>query len=184
MANSRLSRIQEAVKWAAKLHRGQDRDGPDPLPYITHPLEVLSLVRYRAGVVDEDVLCAAALHDVAEMCGVQRSEVEKRFGPKVASLVMELTRREPGPEEVVGLSRDEVWQVRSDILLEEIRAMSPEAKTVKLADRLSNVVEGLGTRKGKKLERYRRQTFLILEIVPREVSPALWEAIRKALDGV
>jgi guanosine-3',5'-bis(diphosphate) 3'-pyrophosphohydrolase len=181
MAKPELSLLQEAVKWAARLHRGQDRDGPYPLPYLTHPMDVLSLVRYKAGVTDEDILCTAALHDVMEMCGVDREDVEKRFGPRVASLVVELTRREPSLEETAGLSKDAVWQLRSDILLEEIRMMSPEARIVKLADRLSNVVEGLATRKGKRLERYRRQSFLILEIVPRETAPALWDGIRQAL---
>jgi len=145
-------------------------------------MEVLSLVRYKAGVVDEDVLCAAALHDVVELCGVDSAEVRKRFGARVAGLVAELTRRETSVEEAARLSKDALWQLRSTILLEEIRGMSPEARIVKLADRLSNVVEGLATRKGKRLERYRRQTFLILEIVPRETAPALWDGIKRALD--
>jgi guanosine-3',5'-bis(diphosphate) 3'-pyrophosphohydrolase len=182
MLKAVISPLHKAVKLAAKLHRGQDREGPDPLPYITHPLQVLSLVRHKAGIKDEDVLCAAVLHDLVEMGGASADEIDKRFGPKVAALVTELTRREPTAEEAAGLSRDELWQLRSDILLDEIRDMSPQAKAIKLADRLSNLEEGLATRKGKKLDRYVRQSFLILEIVPREVSPSLWDGIREALD--
>lgn len=182
MLKAVISPLHKAVKLAAKLHRGQDRDGADPLPYLTHPLQVLSLVRYKAGIKDEDVLCAAVLHDVVEMGGASASDIDKRFGPRVAALVTELTRREPDAAEIAGLSRDEIWQLRSDILLDEIRDMSPQAKAIKLADRLSNLEEGLATREGKKLERYVRQTYLILEIVPREAGPQLWDAIREALD--
>jgi hypothetical protein len=67
------------------------------------------------------------------------------------------------------------------MLLEEIGRMSPDAQCVKLADRLSNVREGRRTKLGDKLTRYLGQTYLILETIPREVNPGLWDAIRDEL---
>lgn len=184
MSKPKLSRLQEAVKWAAKLHRGQDRDGPSPLPYLTHPLDVMSKLRYVAGLADEDLLCAAALHDVVEESNVDPAEIGKRFGDRVRSLVEAVTRKEPTAAEIAGLSPDEVWQLRSDRMIEEIKAMSLEAKTLKLADRLSNLTEGLKLKEGKKLGRYVQQSFLILEVIPREVNSALWDAIKLQLEVV
>jgi (p)ppGpp synthase/HD superfamily hydrolase len=182
MPKPKLSRLQEAVKWAAKLHRGQDRDGACPVPYLAHPLEVLGNLRYRGGVTDEDLLCAAVLHDVVEECGVDLADIEKRFGPRVRGLVAEVTRREPTAQESKGMTPEEVWQLRADWMLEDIKRMSPEAKSLKLADRWSNLIASLATREGAKLDRYVQQTFLILEAIPREVNPALWDGVKKVLD--
>ncbi len=183
MAKEKLSRLQEAVKWASKLHRGQDRDGPAALPYLTHPLEVLCNLRYKGGVTDEDMLVASVLHDVVEECGVEPEEIGRRFGPRVRELVSEVTRAEPSASEIAGMSADEVWQLRADRLLDEIKGMGPEARTLKLADRLSNVGACLKLREGKKRDRYVRQSFLILEVIPRETNPELWDAVREALSG-
>jgi GTP diphosphokinase / guanosine-3',5'-bis(diphosphate) 3'-diphosphatase len=129
----RYPKVQEAIRWAAKLHEGQERDGEDALPYITHPVEVLVNLRYVGGVTDEDLLCAAVLHDTIEECGAEPAEIERKFGPRVRALVEELTRREPSEEETRELSREETWQLRADMLLEEIGRMSPDAQRVKLA---------------------------------------------------
>lgn len=181
MAKDSLSILQDAVRFAAKHHRGQDRDGDAALPYITHPIDVMNRLRYQAGVEDLEILAAAALHDVIEECGVALDEIESRFGPRVAGLVGELTRSEPTPEEIAGLEPEAVIEFRSRMLLEDIAKMSPDAQIVKLADRGSNLYASLSTRSGEKRARYVRQSYLILETVPREVSPPLWDAIQTLL---
>lgn len=175
MANADL---QAAVAWACELHRDQWREGDVPIPYICHPLEVLSLLRYLAKVDDPVMMCAAVLHDVLEETTATKGQVKQRFGVDVASLVQELTRREPTAKQTEGLSADEVWALRSKMLLAEIELMSPRAQTVKLCDRLSNLRESAFTRRGKKLKRYRAQTKAILQIVPREVCPPVWRTLR------
>ncbi len=175
------SRLQDAVLWAAQLHAGQWREGDGPLPYVTHPIEVMSLLRFVGGVADEDLLCAAALHDAVESGDAKLSDVKNRFGERVSGIVKEVTREEPTNEFVVGMSKDEIWQLRSDILLNEIRAMSPDAQSLKLADRLSNVRGAFQTKRGKKLKRYLEQTELILSIVKRSINPGLWDAIQSAV---
>jgi (p)ppGpp synthase/HD superfamily hydrolase len=174
-------RLDKAIQLAAKWHAGEERDGENPLPYITHPMEVLVNLRYVGGVTDEDMLCAAALHDVLEESDATPEEIAAAVGARVRDLVQELTRREPTKKETAGLTKEEVWQLRADMLLTEIARMSHAAQAVKLADRLSNVREGKRTKLGQKLERYLAHTYLILETVPREVNPALWDAIQAEL---
>ncbi|MCX7799659.1 MAG: HD domain-containing protein [Fimbriimonadales bacterium] len=177
-----LGVLHRAAKWAEKLHRGQERDGPAPLPYVTHPMDVACKLRYLGGVEDPVDLCAALLHDVTEECGVGLAKVGKKFGEEVASLVRELTRTEPDEERRAGLSPEELWELRSSLLLDDIRRMSPRAQRIKLADRLSNLECALATRSGEKRERYVRQSYLILEAIPRETCPPLWDAVRRLLD--
>ncbi len=173
--------LHQAIQYGIQLHAGQDREGESPLPYITHPLEVLNNLRYVGGITDEDLLIAAVLHDVVEESGADLAEIGERFGGRAASLVKELTRHEPSKSETAGMSKEEIWQLRAAILLEEISKMSGDAQRVKLADRLANLREAARTKLGDKLERYRGQTYLILETVPRDVNPPLWEAIKTEL---
>lgn len=181
MSLSAYPRLHEAILFAAEMHRGQDRDGDHPLPYLTHPLEVLVNLRYTSDCTDEDLLVVAALHDLIEETEATPASIETRFGLRVRVLVEELTREEPSAERISGLSKDEVWRLRADMLLTEIGIMSSDAQRVKLADRLSNLREAKRTKSAPKLERYVKQTTRILEIIPRSVSPGLWDAIQAEL---
>ncbi len=183
MAEVCFPRLHKAVRWACKLHKNQDRDGQAAVPYIAHVLDVVSNLRYVGGVEDEEMLCAAALHDSVEQSGVSLKKIEDKFGLQVAKFVEEMTRREPSEAEIAGMSEIEVWQLRSNMLLEEIRKMSPECRKIKLADRLSNVQLALHTKVAGKLERHLAQTEEILKIIPRSVNHGLWDAVRAALDG-
>lgn len=171
-------RLDRAIQLAAKLHTGQEREGESPLPYVTHPIEALLLLRVLGPETDEDLLCAAVLHDVVEESHADLQELSAVVGERATDLVRELTRREPTAEERQGLDKNALWNLRANMLLDEIRAMSPEAQKIKLADRLANVREGKRTKSGKKWDRYVGQTEEILRIVPKERSPGLWEAIK------
>ncbi len=179
-----MRKLDEAILVAAKLHNGQVRDGEKPLPYIVHPIEVLSNLRYVGHVIDEDMMVTAVLHDTVEESGTDLDKIGKQFGKRVKALVAELTRREPKKKEIAGLSLEEIWTLRSDMLLEEIAKMSGDAKTIKLADRLSNLKEALRTKFGDKLDRYLAQTAQILDAIPREVNPSLWDALGSTLANV
>ena len=52
--------FEKAVIFATNAHNGQTRKGTN-LPFIIHPLEVAAIV--AAMTLDEDMLCAAVLHD-------------------------------------------------------------------------------------------------------------------------
>jgi guanosine-3',5'-bis(diphosphate) 3'-pyrophosphohydrolase len=184
--------LQEALQFAVERHSGQWREGDAqrsklegdqsyPLPYAFHPMEVTLYLRHLGGVTDSEMLAAALLHDTLEESITTEEELRQRFGNRVAGLVRELTRHEPGSAELAGLSKVEIWELRSSILLAEIAEMTPEAMAIKLADRLSNYREALYSKTPPKLERYRKQTEEILRIVPRGTNPSIWDEIRRAL---
>lgn len=181
MATKKLAPLHRAVKYATKLHRGLDRDGAYPLPYVTHPIDVATKLRYLANETDECVLIASVLHDTIEESDATFEGIESRFGAAVKDLVKELTRREPTPDQIAGMTEEEIWQLRSELLLDDIRKMSVNAKRIKLADRLSNLEAALATRPPDRLARYIQQTYLILEAIPRDACPELWDAIRKLI---
>ncbi len=175
--------LQEALNLAVALHKGTYRDGDDPLPYATHPVEVAALLRHVGGVRDPHLLCAAFLHDTVEDSGLTVEGIRSRFGDRVADLVGEVTRWEPSETEVAGLAKSEVWRLRADALLKEIAQMGPEAQLIKLADRLSNIRDCFRTKRGEKQHRYAWHTRRILEIIPRDRNPGLWDAIQAEVDA-
>ena len=173
-----MSNLDLAIREAAKLHSGQFRDGEEPLPYIVHPVEVLTNLRTVGGVTDEEMLVAAALHDTIEEANAALGKLTEKFGERAGRLVWELTRVEPTKEQTKGMTAEQKWRLRSDMLLDEIAQMSDDAKVIKLADRLSNLREALRTRNGERLERYMTQTRDILVVIPRELNPPLWDAVQ------
>lgn len=175
--------LEDAIRFATEAHAGQWRDGDFPLPYLTHPLEVLGNLRYLGGIEDEDVLVAGVLHDVLEETEVTEHALRDRFGKKVAKIVVAVTRSEPTSEETQGLSKGEIWALRSERLLDEIRQMPPDAHRIKLADRISNLQAKQRTFKPKKLERYLGQTRTMLEIIPPATNLALWTRLHDLVDG-
>lgn len=82
-------KIEQAIKAAALLHQDQLRKGVVPLPYITHLMAVLMILRDYTS--EEDVLVAALLHDTLEDTDYTREELETDFGPTVLSYVSTLT---------------------------------------------------------------------------------------------
>jgi (p)ppGpp synthase/HD superfamily hydrolase len=79
---------RDALAFADQRHAGQTRD-LDDLPFVTHPVEVACLL-HEAGYQDE-VVAAGVLHDVLEDTDAERSDLESRFGPRVAELVEAVT---------------------------------------------------------------------------------------------
>ena len=89
MMNTLGPSVKDAYLLAARVHRGQKRRSGEP--YITHPVAV-SKILFDAGA-DEDVICAALLHDTLEECSnpVAREEIADQiyahFGDQVLFLV-------------------------------------------------------------------------------------------------
>jgi guanosine-3',5'-bis(diphosphate) 3'-pyrophosphohydrolase len=171
--------VHQALLFAVRSHLGQDRDGASPLPYSCHPIEVMTLLRKRAGITDPVDLCAALLHDVLEETSVVIEDIEGLFGAEVGALVKELTREEPSPEETLGMTKDELYEVRTRLLLVGIESMSPRAKRIKLCDRLSNLMEAADTRTTAKLARYKTQTLSLLDLIPRHLAPDVWDELER-----
>ncbi len=82
-------KIEQAIKAAALLHQDQVRKGDIPLPFITHPIAVMTILRDYT--TDEDTLVAALLHDTVEDTDYTLEEVRTDFGEKVADIVDAVT---------------------------------------------------------------------------------------------
>ncbi len=65
-----LPRLQGAISYALAAHAGQVRKGT-AIPYASHLLAVCAIVQEHGG--DEDLACAAMLHDTIEDCGAAPS---------------------------------------------------------------------------------------------------------------
>ncbi len=115
-----------AAHAAARWHAKQRRKGADREPYINHLIEVAELV--ASSDAGEDVICAAFLHDAIEDQGIAAAEIAARFGPDVAGLVFEVTDDKSLPK-----------AERKRLQVAHAPALSPGAKLLKLADKISNV---------------------------------------------
>ena len=124
-----MTRLSEAIAFAARCHDGMLRKGTDT-PYIVHPMEAAAIA--AALTNDEDILCACVLHDVAEDCGVTESELAERFGVRTAQLVMSETQLCEGDRRLT-------WEIRKRGALERIKNGDRAVKLIALADKLSNL---------------------------------------------
>jgi guanosine-3',5'-bis(diphosphate) 3'-pyrophosphohydrolase len=180
MSELNSSLMQKTIVFSVEKHLGQYRDASRLMPYVTHPIDVMLKLRYVGGITNENILCAALLHDILEETDTEEEELYQQFGPEVTQLVVELTRgdvRITYPEE---LTRQQIREMQLESLLTEIREkMSDEARVIKLADRASNLEEALYSRRGEKLLRYLEQTQQILNIIPKRINPPLWKYLRK-----
>lgn len=176
-----MEMLTRAAALMAIAHAGDWTDHKPPLPYMVHPCEVVLNLRSIGEIEDEALLAVGFLHDVVEHGGVTLDQIKAGFGDEVARLVGEVTRTEPDSAATAGLTKDEIWQMRSELLLADIRRMSPEAMTVKLADRLSNLRIAAATKSGRKLARYHEQTRTMLGIIPKSTNPGLWRAVDRLL---
>ncbi|MGI5843207.1 MAG: HD domain-containing protein [Candidatus Xenobium sp.] len=123
-----LAVLDRTWDYALKCHGEQMR--PNHEPYSVHLLEVVEIL-VASGVRDCDILQAGMLHDVVEDTPHPLSDIREIFGNGVAELVDWMTKPEPRP----GQDPAEVRRA----YLRQFAQAPPQATTVKLADRLSNV---------------------------------------------
>jgi (p)ppGpp synthase/HD superfamily hydrolase len=122
---SKLS--MKAKNFAERVHAAQVRKYSGE-PYAVHLREVAGLCA-EVGCRDE-VVAAAWLHDAREDQGVTDAQLREMFGTDVARLVDEVTDRSR-PEDGNRVRRKEIDRLHN-------AAASPEGKTIKLADLISN----------------------------------------------
>ena len=122
--------IREAFMTAVNAHRGTRRKSGEP--YIYHPIAVAQIAVDEVGLGSTAVI-AALLHDVVEDTEIELSELETKFGPKVARIIDGLTK-------ISG-----VFQTGTSQQAENFRKMlltlSDDVRVIliKLADRLHNM---------------------------------------------
>jgi GTP diphosphokinase / guanosine-3',5'-bis(diphosphate) 3'-diphosphatase len=120
--------VLKAADAAARWHVHQRRKGPAQEPYINHLVEVAMLVADATGGKDTNLVIAALLHDAIEDCEVPSELIAETFGENVASLVEEVTDNKKLPK-----------RKRKREQVETAPKKSARAKTLKLADKVSNL---------------------------------------------
>lgn len=118
----------KAAAFAAEKHRHQRRKDAEASPYINHPLGLACTLAMEGGVTDIITLCAAVLHDTIEDTQTTQEELVREFGTDIAAVVMEVTDDKSLPK-----------QARKERQVEHAPHLSPAAKLVKLADKISNL---------------------------------------------
>ena len=96
--------------------------------YFIHPLRITLILR-AAGFNEfdhENMMIAALFHDLVEDTDTSLNEIEKIFGRKVASIVNELS---------IPITTEKLDYLKN------LKNASNEAKIIKLADRLDNLID-------------------------------------------
>ena len=114
--------IRRAYDVAASWHQGQTRMSGDP--HITHPLAVATILAELAA--DDQMLCAAMLHDTTEDTPYTLAALSGEFGAEVAALVAG----------TIALD-----QVKGNLpqVLAAVRSADTRVLAIKVADRLHNM---------------------------------------------
>lgn len=123
-----LALLLKALAFSAQKHRDQRRKDRVASPYINHPIALANVLVKEGRVEDVHVLCAALLHDTVEDTATSPKELRRLFGAKIAGIVAEVTDDKRLPK-----------AMRKALQIKHAPAISPEAKLVKLADKICNV---------------------------------------------
>ena len=124
--------VSEAIAFAVKAHDGMRRKNSD-VPYILHPMEAAVIVGTMTD--DQNILAAAALHDVVEDAGISIEEIEDKFGKRVRELVESETE-----DKRADLPPENTWRIRKEESLRVLKETDDIAVLmVWMGDKLSNM---------------------------------------------
>ncbi len=127
-----MSKIDAAAEFAKTAHESIDqRRKYTNEPYIVHPEEVANIV--ASVTEDENMICAAWLHDVVEDTSVTLEDIRENFGDDVAHLVDGLTN--------VSQLTDGNRKTRIAIDRQHTSQTDSRTKTIKLADLIANLTD-------------------------------------------
>lgn len=122
-------KFEEALPYAARLHRDQTRKGTET-PYVTHLLAVAAIVGEAGGTEDETI--AALLHDAPEDRGGRErlEDIRERFGDVVARIVDGCTDTYENPKPA--------WRPRKEAYVAHVAQAPLSVQLVSAADKLHN----------------------------------------------
>ena len=123
-----LSKLFQALSFAAVKHQYQRRGGYGRLPYVNHLIKVTEVLIQIAKETDEDLLIAATLHDIIEDTDVSTEEITQQFGAEVASIIEELTDDMALP-----------YYERKQLQIDKAHLLSTAARKIRIADKASNM---------------------------------------------
>ena len=124
--------VSEAIAFAVKAHDGMRRK-KSSAPYILHPMEAAVIVGTMTD--DQNLIAAAALHDVVEDADITIEEIEERFGKRVRELVQSETE-----DKRDHLPPAETWRIRKEESLAVLKnTQDLGVLMVWLGDKLANM---------------------------------------------
>ncbi|GHV67985.1 GTP pyrophosphokinase [Bacteroidia bacterium] len=125
-------KIRDAFKFACEAHEGVRRRSGEP--YILHPLAVAKIATQEIGLGTTSVI-SSLLHDVVEDTDYTVADIDRLFGPKIASIVDGLTKI----SEVMG-AKTETTSTQAENFRKVILTMADDVRVIliKIADRLHN----------------------------------------------
>lgn len=123
--------LDKALHFAVDAHANTERRGKG-FPYIVHPLEAVAIV--ATITPDQEMLAAAALHDVVEDTDISIDTIREEFGDRVACLV-----DSESEQKVEGKSETESWHERKQAAINRLANASHDAKIIAMGDKLSNM---------------------------------------------
>ena len=124
--------VSEAIAFAVKAHDGMRRKKSDA-PYILHPMEAAVIVGTMTN--DQNLIAAAALHDVVEDANITIEEIEDKFGRRVRELVESETE-----DKRADLPPASTWRIRKEESLAVLKNTDDIAVLmVWLGDKLANM---------------------------------------------
>ncbi len=139
-----IKKIEKSFNLACQAHKGQVRKSGEA--YIHHPLSAASMLADFQ--LDHESIMAAILHDVIEDTEIEKENLKKNFGVKVAELV-------DGVSKLDKLSFSTSEEADAANLRKMILAMSQDIRVIliKLADRRHNLktINALDNKKRKKI---------------------------------
>ncbi len=118
--------LSNTINWVAMMHNKQFRKGTE-VPYVAHVNGVASLLMTH-GIMDDNILYAALLHDVVEDANVSIEIINDTFGETVGEYVSLLSE-----------DNAKSWDNRKLHSIYNIRHMPIGAKWVKLADKVNSL---------------------------------------------
>ncbi|MFA6535946.1 MAG: HD domain-containing protein [Candidatus Paceibacterota bacterium] len=127
-------KIQKAIDVSALAHRDFKRVGLD-LPYVVHPFAVMLILSQYTE--NEDLLCAALLHDTVEdNFSYSIDYLTREFGQGVADLVDSVTEKRTA--DASGCFK-ESWQERKAGYLARLSSATEGAVLISAADTIQNL---------------------------------------------
>jgi GTP pyrophosphokinase len=129
--------LKRAYEFAVQAHAGQKRKSGED--YVVHCIEVARILIDLG--LDNAVVAAGLLHDVAEDTSVTLADLREEFGPEITGLVSGVTKLEH-----LSLNTDEAPEGKdrdreAEFLRKTLLAMNDDVRVIliKLADRLHNM---------------------------------------------
>lgn len=124
--------VSEAIAFAVQAHDGMRRKKSEK-PYILHPMEAAVIVGSITD--DQNLIAAAALHDVVEDAGISIEEIEEKFGRRVRELVESETE-----DKRADLPPSTTWRIRKEESLNVLKNSNDIAVLIVwLGDKLANI---------------------------------------------